>query len=103
MKYDLVKIAVGRRKIIPHAAHIVEGTEGLLAITKETEDSEWVVTHIASGYAFAGTESSTKSTCIRYAKHIFEKYPKCRLREKTAKAVVGNWSLKRFRKMLEIA
>ena len=103
MKYDLVKIAVGRRKIIPHAAHIVEGTEGLLAITKRTKREDWCVTHVATGLSFPLTDTSSRNKCVGYAQRIFEKYPRCRLREKSAAKVIGTWNFKRFLKMMELA
>lgn len=79
--------------------NLLAGTNGLLAITRESESVDWRITHVATGFAFP-FEFVKYEEAVRAATKLYKNFPRNQLAEKTPQAVVGSVSTKQVLKMM---
>lgn len=90
----------GRRWAVPHFAMKIEGTCGLIAVTKENCFSNWTLTHVPSGCAFSVGYLRSKKHAIEVGIRIFELLGD-QLKTKSPKKATSGWTKQEFVKAIK--
>lgn len=89
----------GGKRLPFYKYRLLSDSSGLLAITKQTEEDGWRVTHVPTKFAFPFTFDSYQEA-VNAGRQLYRNFPLNQLQAKTPQEVVGKISTKQVAKMI---